>query len=460
MTDLDDYCDTHSEEFIAELLTVLSIPSISADPAYTSDVARNAECFAELARGVGFTSVEVLPTAGHPAVYAELLTDPELPTVLVYGHHDVQPVDPLDEWTSPPFEPVVRDGAIRGRGAVDDKGQVFMHLKAVEAHLKIRGRLPINLKLIIEGEEENGSVNFEELVEREKERLQSDVIVVSDTAFYSRDTPSLCVGLRGLAIIDINVHGPSIDLHSGVFGGAVANPIDILTRILASLKDPATERVTVPGFYDSVHELSESERADMANLPFDEQLFRREAGNIPVAVGEKGWSVIEQRSVRPTLEINGIWGGYSGEGSKTIIPATAGAKITCRLVPDQDPDAVTAAVVAAAAAVEAPGVTVTTTVSLGAKPVVVATEHPAIQAASRAIEHVFGKAPVFTREGGSIPPVETFQRVLGVPVVLMGFGLPDDQIHAPNEKFDVSQFLGGIKTIAALWDEISTLPRP
>ncbi|HEX4579114.1 MAG TPA: dipeptidase [Candidatus Dormibacteraeota bacterium] len=335
--DLDAYCSANQPRFVDELIELLRIPSISADPDHATDVRRNAEHLAAAARTAGFGTVEVVETGGHPAVYAERMVDPALPTVLVYGHHDVQPVDPLDEWVSPPFEPTVRDGRLYARGAVDDKGQVYMHIKAVEAHLRTRGELPINLRLLVEGEEEIGSEHFGVLVETLRERLVADVAVVSDTGIFARGVPSLTVGLRGLAGVEVEVRGPSLDLHSGVFGGAVQNPVEALARMLASLKDPASGRVLVPGFYDDVVEPTAEERAAYRTLPFSEATFRAEAGGITETVGEEGWNVLERRWVRPTLEVNGIWGGYQGPGSKTIIPAHAGAKITCRLVPAQKP---------------------------------------------------------------------------------------------------------------------------
>ncbi len=454
-SDLDSYCDANRQRFVDELIEALRIPSISADPAHAADVRRNAEHFAAMARKAGFTSVEILETDGHPAVYAERIVSDSLPTALVYGHHDVQPVDPLDEWLSPPFEPQIRDGNLHARGAVDDKGQVFMHLKAVEAHLATRGELPVNIKLLIEGEEEIGSPNFDALVVRERARLTCDVAVVSDTAIYAEGHPSMCVGLRGLAIGEIEVSGPSLDLHSGVFGGAVLNPVEALARIMVSLKDPATGKVTIPGFYDAVVELTAGERDGIAALPFDEAVFRHEAGDIPAVSGEAGYTILEQRWARPTLEFNGIWGGYQGPGSKTIIPARAGVKISCRLVPNQDPaDIAEKLRVALEAAVPA-GVTAKIKTHAGGRPVLTSTDHPAVQAAARAITEVFGVEPLFTREGGSIPPVETFQRELGVPAILVGVGLPDDRIHAPNEKFDLEQYQRGIRVLAHFWDELA-----
>jgi acetylornithine deacetylase/succinyl-diaminopimelate desuccinylase-like protein len=457
VTEIDEYCAQNQDRFTAELAEALRIPSISGDPQYAPEVRRNAEHFRDAALTAGFTSAELLETGGHPAVYAERLADPALPTALIYGHHDVQPVDPLSEWVSPPFQPEVRDGSLYGRGAVDDKGQVWMHLKAVEAHIRTRGKLPLNLKLIVEGEEESGSLHFEQLVERERERLAADVLVVSDTAFAARGVPSLCVGLRGLASLEVSVSGPSHDLHSGAFGGTVANPAEELARMLAGLRDPATRRVTIPGFYEQVRELSAEERSALEGVPFDEATYRADAGDVPALVSEAGWSPRESRSVRPTLEVNGIWGGYMGDGPKTIIPARAGAKITCRLVPDQDPADIARKVVAALHEAAPKGVRVEITVNGEGRPVVTPMQHPAVAAASRAVASVFGREPVLIREGGSIPPVETFARLMQLPAVLAGFGLPDDCIHAPNEKFELDQYWQGIRAIARLWDELAAV---
>jgi len=453
--DLDRYCAENQDRFIAELIDALRIPSISADPAYASEVRRNAEYFAEAATRAGFANAQILETGGHPAVYAERIVDPSLPTALIYGHHDVQPIDPLDEWLSPPFEPQVRDGSLYGRGAADDKGQVWMHLKALEAHLKTRGEAPINLKLIVEGEEESGSVHFEDLIRRERDRLAADVLVVSDTGIPARDIPSLSTGLRGMAGVEVLVRGPDIDLHSGAFGGTVQNPIGALAHILAGLQDPTTGRVTVPSFYDDVREPSAAERELFAKVPYDEAEFRAEAGNVSALAGEQGWSVPERLWARPTLEFNGIWGGYAGPGNKTIIPSTAGAKITCRLVPNQDPEDIAAKVAAAIRAAAPPGVSVEAVGNAGGRPVVTSVDHPAVQAAVRAVARVFGRDPVFTREGGSIPPVESFARLMGLPAVLFGVGLPDDRIHAPNEKLDLELFGKGVRVLAHLWDELA-----
>jgi acetylornithine deacetylase/succinyl-diaminopimelate desuccinylase-like protein len=458
--DLDAYCDAHAARFVDELVEFCRIPSISADPAHAGDVRRSAEHLARAALEAGFATAELIETGGNPAVYAERIVDPALPTALIYGHHDVQPVDPLDEWTSPPFEPRIVDGVLHCRGCADDKGQVWMQVKAVEAHLRTRGELPLNLKLIVEGEEEVGSLHFEELIRRESARLAADLCVVSDTAMHGRGQPSICVGLRGMVDLEVEVTGPSVDLHSGEFGGTVLNPLEALARILASLRDPETGRVTVPGFYDEVVELSREERAQVAAVPFDEAAYRELAGGVPATFGEKGYTTTERRSVRPTLEINGIWGGYQGPGPKTIIPARAGAKVTCRLVPRQRPQDIVARVRAAIEAATPPAVRVSVTAGSANHPVVTPTDHPGVRAAAEAMREVFGVEPYYTREGGSIHPVEMFDRMLGMPTVLAGFGLPDDRIHAPNEKFELTQFHAGIRVLTRFWDGLAeALPR-
>ena len=451
--DLDRWASENGSRFVDELIDFLRIPSISADPAHAGDVRRSAEHLAQGARDVGFSGIEIIETDGHPAVYGELISGEDRPTVLIYGHHDVQPVDPLDEWESPPFEPVVRDGKLRARGAVDDKGQVWMHLKAIEAWTALHGTPPVNVRLIVEGEEEIGSPHFEELVVREKARLAADIAVVSDTSMHAEGVPSLCTGLRGLAMVEISVEGPTLDLHSGQFGGGVANPCVVLAEMLAQLHDDQG-RVTVPGFYDDVDIPTDAQRAAFTDVPYDESAFLREAGSAPAVHGEAGWSVWERLWVRPTLEINGIWGGYSGPGSKTIIPARASAKLSCRLVPHQDPEKIANLVADHLRAIAPPTVRVQVDAHGGGRPVVTPTDHPAVQAAARAMHEVFGVAPVFTRGGGSIPPVEVFQRVLGIPTVLLGVGLPDDQIHAPNEKFDLAQFHAGVRVLSRLWGEL------
>lgn len=456
-TDLDAWCVANQPRFLAELVQHCRIPSISGDPAHAGDVRRSADHLAAGALAAGFTRAEVLPTAGHPAVYAERIVDPALPTALIYGHHDVQPVEPLSEWVSPPFEPAVRDGNLYARGAVDDKGQVWMHLKAVEAWIAVRGELPLNLRLIVEGEEESGSTHFDALVDAHRDLLTADVAVISDTAVFARDLPSLCTGLRGLVHLDVHVEGPSLDLHSGYFGGAVTNPAMALARILAQLHDERGH-VTVPGFYDDVVEPSAAERAAFAALPFDDATFRREAGGIAATGGEEGWTVLERMWVRPTLEVNGITGGHQGAGPKTIIPARASAKITCRLVAAQDPETVGRHVEEHLLALAPAGVRVRVDREPGGgMPVLTPLEHPAVQAARRAMVHGFGADPAIIRSGGSIPPVATFQRVLDLPAVMVGVGLPDDQIHAPNERFNLNQYFRGVRTIARLWEEMAAV---
>ncbi|TAM73476.1 dipeptidase [bacterium] len=452
--DLTRYCDDHRQEALEELEDWLRIPSISADGAHRADVRRAAEHAATRMRALGMQRAEVLESKGHPVIYGEWLGAPGKPTVLVYGHYDVQPVDPLELWASPPFEPQVRDGHLFARGAVDDKGQVVMHWEAFAAHLRTRKTLPLNLKYIIEGEEEIGSPNFDDFVAHHRDLLACDVVVVSDTPIFSEDVPSLTIAVRGLVNWEIHVDGPTLgDQHSGLFGGAIDNPINALTHIVAKLKDEHG-RITVPGFYDDVRELGPQERAEIAALPFDEAAEAKRLG-VPQLHGERGFNPLERMWWRPTLDCNGIWGGYQGEGSKTIIPAKAGCKITARLVPDQDPARITKLVADYIRAITPPGVRVHVESHEAGRAIVTSREHPATKAAARAMERAFGKPPVMIGMGGSIGPVATFDRTLRLPQVLIGVGLPDDQTHAPNEKFTLSQFYGGIKTMAYLWDELA-----
>jgi acetylornithine deacetylase/succinyl-diaminopimelate desuccinylase-like protein len=402
----------------------------------------------------GLTHAEVLETGGHPVAYGEWLGAPGAPTVLIYGHHDVQPADPLELWTSPPFDAAVRDGKLYGRGAVDDKGQCLMHVAAIEAHLRVNGKLPINVKVVIEGEEEVGSRNFEPFLAREVERLKCDLVVVSDTAVFAEDVPSLTTSLRGLVGWEITVQGPTSDLHSGYYGGIVKNPLEALAQMLAALKD-AHGRVVVPGFYDGVRELSPQERAELAALPFDPAKEANGLG-IPELAGEAARLPLERMWMRPTLELNGMHGGYQGAGSKTIIPSYAKAKLTARLVPHQDPAQVKHAVTTFLKRVAPKGVSVEIEEHGDVRAVETSREHPAVAAAARAMELGFGKKPVFIGTGGTIGPVSSFDRILHLPQVLIGVGLPDDAIHAPNEKFDLSQFFGGIETMTYLYDELAT----
>jgi acetylornithine deacetylase/succinyl-diaminopimelate desuccinylase-like protein len=452
--DTIEFIRDHRERYLDELKTWIACPSVSADPARHAEVRRSAEAVVARMRAAGLTDAEVLETDGLPVAYGSWLHAPGAPTVLVYGHHDVQPEDPIALWTSPPFEGTVRDGKIYGRGSVDDKGQVLMHLAAIEAHLRTRGSLPINVKVVVEGEEEIGSPSFEAFLAREKERLACDVVVVSDTAVFAEDVPSLTVSLRGLVHWEVTVSGPTSDVHSGYFGGLVVNPIEALARMIATLRDDAG-RVAVPGFYDGVPELGASERAELAALPFDVAKEAAALGVPALAGGERERMPLERMWFRPTLELNGIYGGYQGPGGKTIVPSFAHAKISARLVGDQDPEHVKRAVREHLERVAPPGVRVEIEDDGDVRAVTTSREHPAVGAAARAMERGFGKPPVFIGTGGTIGPVSSFDRILHLPQVLIGVGLPDDAIHAPNEKFDLAQFFGGIETMAYLYDELA-----
>jgi acetylornithine deacetylase/succinyl-diaminopimelate desuccinylase-like protein len=404
---------------------------------------------------LGARRVETWATAGHPAVFAEWMGAPGKPTLLVYGHHDVQPVDPLGEWVSPPFDPRIRDGRLWGRGVVDDKGQVYVHVKAIESFVRSVGALPINLKMIVEGEEEIGSANLDVLLRDHSSDLAADFVCVSDTAMFGRGIPSLCVGLRGLSYVEVFVDGPALDLHSGTFGGGVMNPIDALASMIAALHD-ADGRVAVPGFYDAVLPLSEVERREIAALPFDEREWLRTTG-APAPWGEKGYSTLERVWARPTLDCCGIAGGFQGEGAKTIIPARAQAKISCRLVPDQEPDDIARKLRTHLERLAPPGVRVRVDELHGGRPYLAPTDHPVFEVAKRAFSKAFGKPTVFMREGGSIPFVRTIADATGKPCLLMGFGQPDENAHAPNEWLDLGNYQLGIKSAAYLYDELARM---
>ena len=449
------FIDDQRGRFVEELQTWVKIPAISSDPAHKADMRKNAEHLMKELQRLKADRVEMWETPGHPAVFASFMHAPGKPTLLVYGHHDVQPVDPLDEWVSPPFEPAIRDGRMWGRGVVDDKGQVWIHVKAIESFLATMQKLPINLKLIVEGEEEIGSDNLDGLMREHAADLTADFVCVSDTAMFGRGIPSLCVGLRGLAILEVHVSGPKQDLHSGSFGGGVANPVNALARMIASLHD-ADGKIAVPGFYDKVIALTEIERKEIAGLPFDEKEWLASTGS-PSTVGEKGFTTLERVWARPTLDCNGISGGFSGEGSKTIIPARAMAKITCRLVPDQDPDEIAKLVGAHLEKVAPPGIRTKVEISHGGRPYLAPTDHPVFEIAKRAFAKAFGRPTVFIREGGSIPFVRTIADATGKPCLLMGFGQPDENAHAPNEWIDLENFHLGIKSAAHLYDELSRL---
>lgn len=445
MDAIKQYIDQHAPRFIDEIIDFLKIPSISADSAYKADVQRAAAWLQAKFEALGMDRVEVFPTAGHPIVYAEKQVGADKPTVLVYGHYDVQPPDPINLWHSPPFDPVIKDEKIYARGACDDKGQMYMHLKAVEL-LQAMGELPCNLKFVIEGEEEVGSTHLAPFVEAHRDMLRTDIILISDTSMIANDTPSITVGLRGLSYVEVEVVGPNRDLHSGTYGGAVDNPINVLCEMIASLKDE-DGRITIPGFYDRVVELSAAERRELAKRPFNEETYKASL-DIAATRGEAGYSTTERASIRPTLDVNGIWGGYTGEGAKTVLPAKAQAKISMRLVPDQQHEEITALFKAHFERLAPASVKVTVTPHHGGEAAAVSIDTPGYRAAAKAMAEAFGKDPIPTREGGSIPIVALFQRVLEADTVLMGFGLNSDAIHSPNEHYGLFNYRIGIDTIA------------
>jgi acetylornithine deacetylase/succinyl-diaminopimelate desuccinylase-like protein len=444
MESTQDFIKTNEKRFVDELIDLLKIPSISADSKYQKDVARAAEYIKTQLEKAGADKVEVCPTKGHPIVYGEKIIDPKLPTVIVYGHYDVQPVDPVNLWDSPPFEPVIKDGKIYARGSCDDKGQVYMHIKAFEGMMKTNS-LPCNVRFMIEGEEEVGSSNLGTWVKENKDRLKGDVILISDTSIIANDTPSIDVGLRGLSYVEVEVVGPNRDLHSGVYGGAVANPIEILARMIVQMKDK-DNHITIPGFYDDVQELTKEQRAELNMTPYSEQEYKKDL-NVNELMGETGYTTIERTGIRPTLELNGIWGGYTGEGSKTVLPSKANAKISMRLVPNQSTDKITKLFTDYFNKIAPPTVKVKVTPHHGGEPVVTPTDSIAYKAASKAMEQTFGKKPIPTRGGGSIPIVALFEKELGLKSVLMGFGLDSDLIHSPNEHYGIFNYMKGIETI-------------
>ena len=452
--DLDAYLTTHDERIRHELFEFLRIPSVSARSEHDADTRRAAEWTADALRAAGLQAT-VHPTAGHPVVVGEWRGAPAgAPTVLVYGHYDVQPAEPLELWTSPAFEPTVRDGRVYARGSVDDKGQLFLHIKALEAHLQARGALPVNVIVLAEGEEEVGSEHLAPFIDAHAQQLACDAVVISDSAMFAPGLPSILSSLRGLAYFQIDVQGPAQDLHSGSYGGAVVNPAMALARILATLHD-ADGRIAIHGFYDKVGEWPEKVREQMKSLPFDAEHFRAETG-APCLGGEVGYTILEQLWTRPTCEVNGLLSGYTGEGAKTVLPAKAMAKVSCRLVPDQDPAEIEALMKAHVARVAPAGVTVTVNHLHGGRPWRAELNGPLFDAARRALEAAFGREPVITGEGGSIPVVGDFARILGAPVLLVGFGLPGENAHAPDEWMSMENFTTGMRAIATLWDELST----
>ncbi len=451
-----EYIKNNQQKFIDELLDLLRIPSVSADSKFTDDVRKAAEFIRTALIDAGADTSEICETAGHPIVYGEKIIDPSLPTVLVYGHYDVQPADPYELWDSPPFEPVIKDEKIYARGACDDKGQMFMHIKAFEA-MNATNSLTCNIKFMIEGEEEVGSDNLGIFVGENREKLAADIILISDTAIISNDTPSITVGLRGLSYMEVEVTGPNRDLHSGVYGGAVANPINILCEMITSMMDK-DGHITIPGFYDKVAELSAEERKAMNAAPFDLDEYKKEL-DIQEVKGESGYTTLERVGIRPTLDVNGIWGGYTGEGAKTVLPSKAYAKISMRLVPHQNSDEITDLFIKHFQSIAPDYVKAKATPHHGGEPAVTPTDSVAYAAASAAFEEAWGKTPIPTRDGGSIPIVSLFKEVLGLDSVLMGFGLDSDAIHSPNEHYGLFNYRKGIETIAMFHKHFARLSR-
>ncbi len=436
--------EQNKEKYLEELIELLKIPSVSADPKFKKDVLRAADFVKDKLTAAGLDNTEICPTNGFPVVYGDKIIDEKLPTVLIYGHYDVQPADPYELWTSPPFEPVIKDGYIYARGSADDKGQFYMHVKAVEI-LLAQNALPCNVKFMIEGEEEVGSDNLGDFLRANREKLACDVILVSDTSIIANDIPSITVGLRGLSYMEVEVTGPNRDLHSGVYGGAVANPINVLCKMIAQLIDE-NGHVTIDGFYDDVIDLTEAERKAINSIPFSEEEYAKEL-DVKTTQGEKGYSTIERASTRPTLDVNGIWGGYTGEGAKTVLPSKAFAKISMRLVPDQQSEKISQLFEKHFKAIAPESVKVNVIYHHGGEPVVVPSDSKEYAAAEKAMKTTFGVKPVPQRGGGSIPIVALFEEVLGVKTVLMGFGLDTDDIHSPNEHYGIFNFLKGIETI-------------
>lgn len=449
---IKNYLTENKDRFLNELFDLLRIPSVSADSKHAGDVRKAAEYLLEKLKAAGVDKVELCETAGHPIVFGEKIINASLPTVLVYGHYDVQPPDPLDLWTSPPFEPVIKDDKIYARGSCDDKGQVYMHVKAFEAMTKLN-LLSCNIKFMIEGEEEVGSEHLATFVKENKTKLKADVILISDTAIISLDHPSITVGLRGLSYMEVEVTGPNRDLHSGVYGGAVANPINILSKMIASMHDDKG-RVTIPGFYDKVAQLSAADREAINKAPFSLDSYKKDL-NIDDVKGEDGYTTVERTGIRPTLDVNGIWGGYTGEGAKTVLPSKAYAKISMRLVPNQDHNEISELFTKHFTSIAPKSVKVKVTALHGGQAAVTPTDSKAFKAASNAFEEVWGKRPIPTRDGGSIPIVALFKKELGLDTVLMGFGLDSDAIHSPNEHYGIKNFMLGIETITAFYKHFS-----
>jgi acetylornithine deacetylase/succinyl-diaminopimelate desuccinylase-like protein len=446
------YIEKNQQQFLSELKTLISFPSISNSKDHKPDMERCAKWLSDHIKELGMKNVQIFPTAGHPIVYGEWLEAAGKPTVLVYGHYDVQPAEPLDLWTSPPFEGTVRDGNIYARGASDDKGQLFIHLKSIEAFMKNSGALPVNIKIILEGEEEIGSEHLESFLREHKNLLKADLVLISDTSMFARGVPSVCYGLRGLSYMQIDLIGPERDLHSGSYGGSVHNTIQALTEIISSLHDK-NGKITIPGFYDDVLKLSKEERAAFKKLPWSDKKFAKELG-VKELYGEKGFTTIERLWARPTLECNGIWGGFTGEGAKTVLPSKASAKISMRLVPNQKPDKIAKLFEKHIKNIVPKTVKVSVTNLHGGEPAITPVDSPGVRTAICALEKGFGKKPLYQREGGSIPIVVQFKKILGSDSVLLGFGLPDENAHAPNEFLNLDNFFGGIRTVAHFYNEL------
>lgn len=450
------YLEEHKDRFLNELIELLRIPSVSTDSAFKEDVIKAANYIKIKLEEAGADKTEVCETGGYPIVYGEKIIDPSLPTVLVYGHYDVQPADPIELWDSPPFEPVVKDGLVIARGAADDKGQMYMHVKAFEAMMKTNS-LPCNVKFMIEGEEEVGSDSLGPFLANNKERLAADVVLVSDTSMLSNENPSLTMGLRGLSYVEVEVTGPNRDLHSGIYGGGVANPINVLAKMIASLKDE-DNRITVEGFYDNVAVISDAERAEMNEAPFDEENYKKDL-DINELHGEKGYTTLERTSIRPTLDVNGIWGGYTAPGAKTVLASKAYAKISMRLVPNQSSEEITEKFVKHFNAIAPDCVKVKVIPHHGGEPAVTPIDSIAYKAASAAIETTFGKKPIPMRGGGSIPIVALFEKTLGLKTILMGFGLDSNKIHSPNENYGLFNYYKGIETIPLFFENFAKLSK-
>ena len=453
MDNILNYIEQEKDRYLNELIDFLKIPSISSSPEHTGEVKKCAEWTASKIKEIGIDDVRIIPTAGHPIVFAQWMgAGPDAPTILIYGHYDVQPVDPIDLWDSPPFEPVVKNGKIFGRGTADDKGQLYVHIKAVEAHFKQNGKLPVNVKFIIEGEEEAGSSNLDGFIEENAELLKCDTVIVSDTEWFAEGMPSICYGLRGISFVEITVTGPNRDLHSGTFGGAIDNPINVLCWMVSKLKDNYG-RITVPGFYDDVIPLDNEEREGFKKLPYNEKEYCKDL-DIEMVNGEIGYTTLERVWGRPSLDLNGIVGGYTGEGAKTVLPSKASAKISMRLVANQNADDIAEKIGNYLKAIAPPTVKLEFKYLHGGSPVLVPRDSKGVKTAIKSMEEAFGKEVVFMREGGSIPIVELFDSVLHAPTVLMGLGLPSDNIHSPNENFGVANYYGGIKASAIFLNEI------